>query len=60
MEQAWADVKRIKDGKQSNLGVTSLEKRAILFTSAKLIEANITQNASNYDNTDFFGDEEMK
>ncbi len=59
-ERSWADVKQIKDGKQSNLGGTSLEKRAILFTSAKLREANITQNATNYDNTDFFGDDDIK
>jgi len=59
-ERSWADVKQIKDGKRSNLGGTSLEKRAILFTSAKLREANITQNATNYDNTDFFGDDDIK
>ncbi len=59
-ERSWADVKQIKDGKRSNLGGTSLEKRAILFTSAKLREANITQNATNYDNSDFFGDDDMK
>ncbi len=58
--RSWADVKQIKDGKRSNLGGTSLEKRAILFTSAKLREANITQNATNYDNSDFFGDDDIK
>ncbi len=59
-ERSWADVKQIKDGKRSNLGGTSLEKMVILFTSAKLKEANITQNATNYDNFDFFGDDIMK
>ena len=59
-ERSWADVKQIKDGKWSNLGGTSLEKRAILFTSAKLREANITQNATNYDNSDFFGNDDIK
>ena len=59
-ERSWADVKQIKDGKRSNLGGTSLEKRAILFTSAKLREANITQNATNYDNSEFFGNDDIK
>ncbi len=53
-EWSWADAKQIKDGKLSNLGGASLEKRAILFTSAKLRVANINQNATNLDNTDFF------
>ncbi len=35
-ERAWSDVKQIKDGKRSNLSGDSLEKRAILFTSAHL------------------------
>ncbi len=52
-EWSWADVKQIKDGKRSNSGGTSLEKRAIHFTSTKLREANINQNANNSDNTDF-------
>ncbi len=60
VERSWADVKQIKDGKRSNLGGTSLEKRAILFTSAKLREANITQNATNYYNSDIFGNDNMK
>ncbi len=34
-ERYWADVKQIKGGKQSNLGGTSLEKRAIHFTSGR-------------------------
>ena len=53
-ERSWADVKQIKDGKRSNLGRMSLEKRAILFTSAKLKEVNITQHATNSDNSCFF------
>ncbi len=58
-ERSWADVKHIIDGKQSNLGGTSLEKRSILFTSAKLREANNFQNATNSDNT-FFGKDKLK
>jgi len=59
-ERSWADVKQIKDGKWLNLEGRSLEKRAILFTPAKLRAANITQNATSYDNSDFVGDEDMK
>ncbi len=60
MERSWADVKQINDQKRSNLGGTSLEIRAILFTSAKLREANITQNATHYDDSDLIGDDNMK
>ncbi len=35
-----------KDGKRSNLGETSLEKKAILYTSARLNEAQIKQTHS--------------
>ncbi len=56
----WADVIQIKDGKRSNLGGTSLKKRSILFNSAKLRETNITQNATNYDSSDFFGNDVIK
>ncbi len=59
-ETSWADVKQIKDGKWSNLGGASLEKRAILFTSARMRENSITQNATNFDNTEFFGDDDIK
>ncbi len=38
-ERSWNDVEQIKDGKQSNLGGLSLEKRVILYSSAKLQEA---------------------
>ncbi len=38
----------------SSLGGASLEKRAILFNSAKLRKTNITQNAANSDNANFF------
>lgn len=38
-ERLWSDVKQIKDGKRSNLEGLSLEKCAILFTSAKLNKA---------------------
>ncbi len=40
-ERSWSDVKMIKDGKRSNLSGDSLEKRAILYTSAHLEEARI-------------------
>ncbi len=42
-ERAWSDVKQIKDGKRSNLGGNSLEKRAIFFTTAYLEEDFLLQ-----------------
>ncbi len=59
-ERSWADVKQTKDGKLSNLQGTNLEKRAILFSSANLREANINQNDTNSDNADSFGNNDMK
>ncbi len=59
-ERSWANVKKIKDGKQSILGGAGLDKRALLFTSAKLWESNVTPNAKNSDNTNFFGVDDIK
>ncbi len=39
--QSWSNVKTIKNGKRANIGGKSLEKRAILYTSAKLEEAQL-------------------
>ncbi len=36
--ERWSDVKQLKEQKQSKFGGRSLEKRATLFTSAKLRE----------------------
>jgi hypothetical protein len=40
-ERSWGAVKQIKDGKRSHIGSDSLEKRAIVFMSAKMREARI-------------------
>ncbi len=41
VERSWSDKKMIKDEKRSNLSGDSLEKQAILCTSAHLEEARI-------------------
>ncbi len=55
----WSDVKQLKDGKQSNLGGSSLEKRAILFTSAKLWESHI-RNQGKLEGIDYFGYDDIR
>ncbi len=40
-ERSWSDMKMIKDGKRYNLSGDSLEKQAILYTSAHLEEARM-------------------
>ncbi len=58
-ERSWSDVKQNKDGKRSNLGGSSLEKRVISYTSAKLNEAQIKQSHEIMDtNVDVFGDDD--
>lgn len=42
-ERSWGAVKQIKDGKRSHIGSKSLEKRAIVFISAKMKEARIAR-----------------
>ncbi len=53
------DVKQLKDGKRSNLGGSSLEKRAILFTSAKLRESHI-RNQGKSEGNDYFGGDDIR
>ncbi len=58
-------MKTIKNGKRANVGDESLEKRAILYTSAKLEEAQLLRNsdASKYQKIsdyDLFGDNDLK
>ncbi len=57
-ERSWSDVKQLKDGKRSNLGGSSLEKRAILFTSTKLRESQI-RNQGKLEGSDYFGDDDI-
>ncbi len=60
-ERSWSDMKMIKDGKRSNLSGDSLEKEAILYTSACLEEARICSEhkcSNNIGNK--FTDEDME
>ncbi len=59
-ERSWSDIKQIKDGKQSNLGGVSLEKRAILYSSARLNKARIRANHGGNGENNVFGDDDIK
>ncbi len=61
-EQLWSDVKTIKNGKRANIGGETLEKRAILYTSAKLEEAQLLRNSntSNDPYYNVFGDNDLQ
>ncbi len=59
-EWYWSDIKQIKNGKQSNLGGASLEKRAILYSSVKFNEAKMRANHSEDGENDVFGDDDIK
>ncbi len=58
-ERAWSDVKLIKDRKRSSLSGDSLEKRAILFTSAHLEEARLLRS-DNGNHGDMFVDNDIR
>ncbi len=58
-ERSWSDVKQIKDGKRSNLGRVSIEKRAILYSSARLNEAKIRANHGDNEENDLFGNDDI-
>ncbi len=55
-------MKTIKNGKRANIGRETLEKRSILYTSAKLEEAHLLRNStlSNDPDYDVFGDDDLK
>ena len=44
-EQSWGDVKHIKNDKMSHLGAESVEKRSILYVTARMTESKIRQKA---------------
>ena len=44
-ERAWGAVKEIKSGKRSHMGGPTTEKRAIVFSTARVAEAKIRQQA---------------
>ncbi len=49
-EWSWSNVKTIK---RANIGGETLEKRAILYTSAKLEEAQLMRNSGSSNETDY-------
>ena len=63
-ERSWGDVKHIKSGKRINLGSDKLEKRAILYSSARIQEARIMQIEMEKVNTptfsQMFSDDDIK
>ncbi len=61
-EQSWGNVKTVKNGKRAIIGGESLEKRAVLYTSAKLEEAQLLRNsdASKDSDYDMFGNNDLK
>ena len=63
-ERGWGDTKQIKDGKRSGLGAESIEKRSILFTTAKIADARamrVEREKGNADGeNDMFGNDDVK
>ncbi len=60
-EISWSNVKQTKDGKWSNSGEASLEMRAILYSSARLIKACIRKDHNIDDGeSNAFGDDNIK
>ncbi len=55
-------MKTIKNRKGANIGGKSLEKRTILYTSAKLKKAELLRNSDSYNGPsyDLFGDDDLK
>ncbi len=62
--EKWSrsDVKTVKYGKQASISGQSLEKRAILYTSTMLEEAQLLRNsnAPKYPDHDVFGNNDLK
>ena len=60
----WGDVKHIKSGKRSHISVASIEKRAILYTSARVTESRIRnshmEKVTATGPNALFGDDDMK
>ena len=63
-ERSWGDVKHIKTDKRSHLGVESVEKRSILYLTARVAESRIRQKAMKKINAvgpgAMFGDEDFE
>ena len=62
-ERGWGDVKSIKTGKRASIG-TSIEKRAILYSTAKITQARIKQVVMEKIDAEgrdaMFGDDDIK
>ena len=63
-ERSWGDVKHIKSGKRSHISAASIEKRAILYTSARVTESRIRnshmEKVTATGPNALFGDDDMK
>ena len=63
-ERGWGDTKQIKDGKRLGLGAESIEKRSILFTTAKIADTRamrVEREKGNADGeNDVFDNDDMK
>ncbi len=61
-ERSWSAVKTIKNGKRTNIGRETLEKRAILYTSAKLEEAQLLRDSGSSNDPDYnvFGNDDLQ
>ena len=63
-ERSWGDTKHIKSGKRSHMSAESVEKRTILYGTARVTEARMKQPALERDDATgpkaMFGDDDMK
>lgn len=63
-ERNWGDAKHIKSGKRSHMSAEAIEKRTILYTTARVTEARMRRPALERDDATglsaMFGDDDMK
>ena len=63
-ERNWGDAKHIKSGKRSHMSAESIEKRTILYGTARVTEARMRQSTLERDDATgpsaMFGDDDMK
>ena len=63
-ERSWGDVKTIKSGNRSHISAASVEKRAILYTTARVNEARIQRKLMEKIDAEgpntMFGDDDLK
>ena len=62
-ERAWGDVKHLKKGKRSGMNGEKTEKRAVIYTSARIHDARIKRQAMENINAEgpnmIFGDDDL-